>query len=297
MIRDFGVIRDFAPAKINLFLHVLGRREDGYHLLESLVSFADFGDDLSLEVDKPLGLEVAGPFGFGLAGDDNLILRAARAFVANTGLMRLGRFKLVKNLPVASGIGGGSSDAAAALRLLARANDIASDDPRIMDAARTLGADVPVCLDTTAPRLMQGIGHALGNRLHGFRYPALLVNPCVPVETRAVFAALQIKAGERYIPAVKTDPQEAHTTPDLTGIFSGTRNDLEAPSSALQPVIAEILAVLRASSGCSFARMSGSGATCFAIFETRFAADKAASVLHQTMPDWWTQPCTIKLPS
>jgi 4-diphosphocytidyl-2-C-methyl-D-erythritol kinase len=283
------MLRDHAPAKINLFLHVLGRQADGYHVLESLVTFADFGDELEFEPDKPLALAVHGPFSFGIGGDDNLVLKAARAATAQFGRLRLGAFRLVKNLPVASGIGGGSSDAAAALRLIARLNGIDPDDSRLTDAARTLGADVPVCLDPSAPRLMHGIGHELGNRLYGLRYPAVLVNPVVPLETRAVFARLGLLPGDRFVP--KNDEKPT----DLKAL-AGTRNDLEAPAMALVPEIGAVLEALRAAPGCRFARMSGSGATCLAIFDHYGEGAETAARL-QTEHEWWARPTWVKLPS
>jgi 4-diphosphocytidyl-2-C-methyl-D-erythritol kinase len=288
------MLLEFAPAKINLFLHVLGRREDGYHHLESLVSFADIGDELSLEPGKAASLSLSGPFSFGLAGDDNLVMKAVRAFSASFGRVKTGRFHLTKNLPVASGIGGGSSDAAAALRLLACANQIAPDDARLMDAARTLGADVPVCLDPSAPRLMQGIGHELGNRLHGFRYPAVLVNPGIPIETRAVFAALGLGNGERHKPE---KPGVAGHEEGIPDILAATRNDLEAPATRLAPEIVEVLQRLRGSTGCHIARMSGSGATCFAIFSSIASAQQAVEAMHREKPEWWAETCFIKVPS
>lgn len=288
------MLREFAPAKINLFLHVLGRREDGYHHLESLVSFADIGDSLTLEPAEKTALSVSGPFSFGLAGDDNLVLKAVRAFVAVFGRAKTGRFRLVKNLPVASGIGGGSSDAAAALRLLAALNAVKVDDSRLLDAARTLGADVPVCLDPTAPRMMQGIGHDLGNRLHGFRYPAVLVNPGMPVETKRVFEGLALSPGERLSTAAMPDGMEAEGRFQL---LAASRNDLEQPAIKLVSEISDVLSVLRAEEGCQFARMSGSGATCFAIFDSVLAAKSAAIAIRAHQPDWWAEPCHIKLPS
>lgn len=288
------MLRDVAPAKINLFLHVLGRRTDGYHHLESLVTFADLADDLVLEPDLPLGLVVDGAFGFGLAGDDNLVLRAARAFVAQFGKMRLGRFRLTKNLPVASGIGGGSSDAAAALRLLARLNGIDPSEMGILDAAKTLGADVPVCLDPSAPRLMHGIGHELGNRLHAFRYPALLVNPGVPLETKAVFERLGLKPGDRHAPA--SIPVDG----SFDGAFAmleSTRNDLEPAARMLAEEIEAVITLLQAQDGCRFARMSGSGATCFAIFDSIETATAARTACRMANPGWWSQSCLMKLPA
>lgn len=277
-------LEEFAPAKINLFLHVLGRREDGYHLLESLVSFASVGDRLWLEPGAPLGLTLSGPFGVGLdAGYDNLILRAARAFAAHISGTKAGAFHLEKNLPIASGIGGGSTDAAAALRLLARLNGVAVDDLRLMDAARTLGADVPVCLDP-APRLMRGIGHELGPKLAARPVPALLVNPGVAVPTGPIFARLGLKPGERRTAGVDE------------------RNDLAAPAITLEPVIGLVLDHLAAQHGATLVRMSGSGATCFALFESESARDAAlASITASdetiTTLRWWCAPCEVLIPS
>lgn len=283
------MLTDFAPAKINLFLHVLGRREDGYHLLESLVGFADIGDGLSLEPGRPLSLVIEGPMAAGLAAeDDNLILRAARLFAEAYAEAETGRFHLVKRLPVASGIGGGSSDAATALRLLARLNDLAPSDPPLLAIARKLGADVPVCLDPQ-PRLMRGIGHELGPALAFERVPALLVNPGVAVETRAVFSAIGLKPGKRF-------------TPPVRGMEAGpafardTRNDLEAPALTLAPEIGAVLAALRGEPGCHVARMSGSGATCFALFTDESAAKAAAEALSARNSHWWVQPCRLQIP-
>ena len=287
---ETDILEALAPAKINLFLHVIGRRQDGYHLLESLVSFADIGDKLTLEPGPRPSLEIDGPFSRGLdAGDANLVLKAVRAFVAVHGPAITGRFHLTKNLPVASGIGGGSSDAAAALRLLARANHVPVDSGLLADAAATLGADVPVCLDPTAPRLMQGIGHELGNRLYGKRYPALLVNPGIAVETRAVFAEVGLIEGQRYVASL----QNAATT---FGPLICTRNDLEAAAIGIAPEIRACLDALQDSKGYLASRMSGSGATCFAIFDSRADVKAAAQALKTAHPGWWIAPCHIKVP-
>lgn len=282
------MLDEFAPAKLNLFLHVLGRREDGYHLLESLVSFASVGDRLRFEPGAPLGLSIEGPFGAGLAVEgDNLILKAARAFAAHVCGAQLGAFHLEKNLPIASGIGGGSADAAAALRLLARANGVAPVDPRVMDAARLLGADVPVCLES-APRLMRGIGHELGPKLAARPAPALLVNPCVAVPTAAIFGRLGLKPGARRTAPVVSD-------------LAASRNDLAAPAIALEPEIAQVLAALEAAPGATLVRMSGSGATCFALFANEAARDAAATAINNsdeaiTPSRWWIAPCDVQLP-
>lgn len=283
------MLTDLAPAKINLFLHVLGRREDGYHLLESLVGFADIGDGLSFEPGRPLSLVIEGPMAAGLAAeDDNLILRAARLFAEAYPEAETGRFHLVKRLPVASGIGGGSSDAATALRLLARLNGIAPSDPPLLAIARALGADVPVCLEAQ-PRLMRGIGHDLGPVLTFEAMPALLVNPGVEVETRAVFSAIGLKPAERFTPPARAmEPGPAFAR--------DTRNDLEAPALALAPEIGEVLAALRSEAGCRVARMSGSGATSFALFTDEAAAQAAAEALAARNFHWWVQPCRIQIP-
>jgi 4-diphosphocytidyl-2-C-methyl-D-erythritol kinase len=279
-----------APAKVNLSLAILGRRADGYHELESLVVFAGLADRLDLIPDAPFGLTLSGPNAeqCGLQ-DDNLVLKAARALASACGSLRLGAFELAKDLPVAAGIGGGSADAAAALRLLARANAMASDDPRLFAAARATGADVPVCLDPR-PRVMRGIGDILSPPLNLPPLPAVLVNPGVGVATKDVFNALKLAPGQRHVadraPAHGVVPNDP---PALLDFLSACRNDLEAPAIALQPVIAEVLARLRASPDCRLARMSGSGATCFGLFGSARAAEAAAQTLQSAQPRWWVR--------
>lgn len=271
-------LNTLAPAKVNLFLHVPGRRADGYHNIESLVSFASIGDHLSLLPGAGLALTLSGPFSAALGGEgDNLILKAARAFAARFEGATLGAFALDKHLPVASGIGGGSSDAAAALRLLAQANGIARDDGRLMNIARQLGADVPVCLDP-ALRMMRGLGHDLGPKLPAKPMPALLVNPGIGVSTAPVFAALGLKPGQER-------PGPAYA-----------RNDLAAPAIQFCPVIGDVLAMLDAEPGVSMVRMSGSGATCFALFAREADAQRAAVSITEAQPAWWVKPCTLLAP-
>jgi 4-diphosphocytidyl-2-C-methyl-D-erythritol kinase len=277
-----------APAKVNLTLRVLGRRADGYHDIESLVAFAGVGDVLTFTPAAALTLAVSGPTA-PAAGDvaDNLVLRAARALAARVAGLALGRFALSKRLPVAAGLGGGSADAAAALRLLARANGIALDDPRLMQAARATGADVPVCLDPRA-RLMRGIGDVLSAPLDLPPLAAVLVNPGVAVATRDVFAALTPP------PAGQTGPAASPAgTAALLAAIAGGRNDLEAPAIELEPTIAEVLAVLRRLPGCRLARMSGSGATCFGLFQSRAAASAAARTLRVGYPGWWVRATVL----
>jgi 4-diphosphocytidyl-2-C-methyl-D-erythritol kinase len=277
-----------APAKINLTLRVLGRRADGYHGIESLVAFAGVGDALTFTPGGDLALTVGGPTA-AAAGDvaDNLVLTAAHALAERVAGLRLGRFTLSKRLPVAAGLGGGSADAAAALRLLARANGLAPDDPRLMQAARTTSADVPVCLDPRA-RLMRGIGDILSDPLDLPRLFALLVNPGVAVATADVFAALAAPLAGQTAPTA----QPLGPAALLAEIASG-RNDLEAPAIELEPAIADVLAVLRKLPGCRLARMSGSGPTCFGLFDSSRAASAAARTLRIGYPAWWVRATVL----
>lgn len=289
------MLKDRAPAKINLFLHVLGRREDGYHLLESLVGFADIGDELALEPGDSPSLLIEGPMAAGLVADDsNLVLKAARLFADAFPAAKTGRFHLIKNLPVASGIGGGSTDAAAALRLLALANGFAVFDPKLMDCARALGADVPVCMEAK-PRLMRGIGHELGPVLSFVDQPAVLINPGVALETSAVFTALGLKPGERHVaPGIVDLPATGMNA--LVRLASTSRNHLEPPASALASKIRRVIAALGGQQGCQLARMSGSGATCFALFDSDAAAQDAAESIKAIHYRWWVRPCRIQVP-
>ncbi len=283
-----------APAKINLTLHVLGRRDDGYHELESLVVFSGAGDTLSLTLGPALSLEVSGPTAPAAgAGDDNLVLRAARHLAERVEGLTLGAFRLQKRLPVAAGIGGGSSDAAAALRLLARANGMRPDDPRLFEAARATGSDVPVCLAGQA-RMMRGAGESLGPPLRLPLLPAVLVNPGAPVETRPVFARLGLKPGERVDAAGHPVIGDGASAMELFALLSRGRNDLEDPACLQAPVIVDVLAVLRAARGCKLARMSGSGATCFAIFTTPHAAAMAARAIRAQRPEWWVKTAALR---
>jgi 4-diphosphocytidyl-2-C-methyl-D-erythritol kinase len=279
-----------APGKINLTLRVLGKRADGYHDLESLVVFARLADRVTLAPAEALGLELAGPTAAD-AGDvsDNLVLRAARALAARVPGLRLGRFTLTKYLPVAAGLGGGSADAAAALRLLARLNGLDADDPRLLDAARATGADVPVCLDPR-PRVMRGIGDLLSPPCRLPALPAVLVNPGVPVPTKDVFTRLGLASGEGRGAARDIDLGRLADRDTLLGYVASETNDLEAPAIALQPVIADAIATLAEQVGCALARMSGSGATCFGLFTTEAAAVAAAQALGRKHPSWWVAP-------
>jgi 4-diphosphocytidyl-2-C-methyl-D-erythritol kinase len=276
---------DTAPAKVNLTLRVVGRRPDGYHLLESLVVFAGVSDRLTLRPGTELALTVRGP-NAGSAGpvEKNLVIRAARSLADEIEGLRLGRFALTKRLPAAAGIGGGSADAAAALRLLARANRIALSDPRLLRAAARVGADVPVCVDPRA-RVMRGIGEKLSKPLRVPKWPAVMINPGVAVPTRDVFAALH-RSGWQAQPATA-----ARGVPSARAAFLDylrrRANDLETPAVALAPEISAVLAALRGSQGCELARMSGSGATCFGLYATPRQAASAARKISAAEPGWW----------
>ena len=276
-----------APAKINLTLHIVARREDGWHELESLVAFTRSGDTLSLEPGGMLALTVDGPTS-GAAGedDDNLVVRAARALAHDVPGLRTGAFRLTKRLPVAAGIGGGSSDAAAALRLLARLNGMALDDDRLVAAARRTGADVPVCLTATA-RMMTGTGDRLGPALALPPLPALIVNPGVALETKAVFARMDLAPGWRTSANDHPAIAERQDLASCVALLKRGRNDMEDAACVLVPVISDVLAVLGAAPGCRLARMSGSGATCFGLFADCKQAGRALKAIRRAHPDWW----------
>nr|WP_041778442.1 4-(cytidine 5'-diphospho)-2-C-methyl-D-erythritol kinase [Beijerinckia indica] len=289
-----AVLVERAPAKINLTLHVLGRSDDGWHQLESLVAFSCGGDQLSLTPGEPLGLTLEGPTA-PLAGDNdqNLVLKAARNLGQQIENLKFGAFHLVKRLPVAAGIGGGSSDAAAALRLLARTNGIPLDDPRLMAAARATGADVPVCLERRA-RMMRGVGEQLGEPLPLPPLVGLIVNPGQALETKAVFSRMNLTPGSQthYGPHPAFSPNLDSS--GFLALLRKGRNDMEDAASVLAPVIGDVLAILSAARGCQLARMSGSGATCFALFSDCRAAAKAKKVILQAHPNWWVKSCAFR---
>jgi len=281
-----------APAKVNLTLRVLSRRADGYHELDSLVVFADRGDRLTFTPGGALALTLSGATAAQAGeGADNLVFKAARALTERIPGIALGAFHLEKNLPVAAGLGGGSADAAAALRLLAQANKLALDDARLYEAARATGADVPVCLDPR-PRLMRGIGERLSAPLALPQLPAVLINPGVAVATKLVFAGWKT-SGKPATPLDLAAAANLASRDRLLGILREQPNDLEAPAIAIAPAIADVLTALRGSVGCELARMSGSGATCFGLFTSAAEAEAAAKILRGKFPDWWAQACTL----
>lgn len=282
---------DKAPAKVNLTLRIAGRRADGYHELESLVAFADLADDLSFTPGGDLALSVRGPSA-AAAGEtaDNLVLKAGRALAAHVPDLTLGLFALDKRLPVAAGLGGGSADAAAALRLLARANGLAQDDARLYEAALASGADVPVCLNPR-PRLMRGVGEILSAPLPLPALPAVLVNPGVALSTKSVFAGWT--AASHSLPFDLAAAVNADSREQLLRLLLLYANDLEPAAIALAPAVGEVLAALRGLAECRLARMSGSGATCFALFSSAAAAIAGAEALGGKYPHWWVRPTKL----
>ena len=278
-------LREYAPAKVNLSLKVKGRRADGYHELQSLVVFADCGDVLSGEKADISTLDVGGAFGHLLAKDeDNLVLKAARLLSDYLREPMGAAMYLEKNLPVASGIGGGSADAAAALRLIARLHGRELPPHALASLALCIGADVPVCLNTM-PALMWSKGELMRRIETLPAFWLVLVNPHVAVETGPVFKALDAPMMlEREIGPQVPLMQDFDA---LVGWLSENGNDLEAPALTLAPVIADVLAALDALKDCRLARMSGSGATCFGLFADEASAQRAAAALRVTHPEWW----------
>jgi len=278
------VITEAAPAKINLFLHVGERRADGFHPLQSLAVFTGIGDLLTMEPDFGLSMVIDGPFAKGLEAEgDNLVLRAARALDTKGA-----KLTLTKNLPVASGIGGGSADAAAALRGLNQLWELNREETALCEIAAGLGSDIPACV-LSASCFKEGRGEVLRAVETMPRVPMLLVNPGVAVPTKDVFAALDERSGvEMALP-------RGHfaDTADLLRFLETTRNDLEAPARRIQPVIGEVLKAIAALPGALMTRMSGSGATCFGIFADDDCCRRAAEKLKQRQPDWWIAPTCV----
>jgi len=286
-----AALTDDGRAKVNLTLRVIGRRVDGYHDLESVVAFADCADRLTLDPGPDLKLTATGPLAQACGEtSDNLVLKAARHLAERIPGLRTGAFSLDKVLPVAAGIGGGSADAAAALRLLARLNGLPLDDPRLREAALSTGADVPVCLASQACN-MTGVGENL-MPLSLPQLPCVLVNPRLPVATKDVFAALGLRNGELRVGVTDVIraaawPEQGASIDDWIEALSLVSNDLEAPAIRVQPAISGVLSALRASPRALLARMSGSGATCFAIYADAADAQAAAGTIGADHPAWW----------
>ncbi|PCI89045.1 MAG: 4-(cytidine 5'-diphospho)-2-C-methyl-D-erythritol kinase [Hyphomicrobiales bacterium] len=278
--------KTLCPAKINLFLHILGKRTDGFHMLESLVTFADCGDELSFERADELTLEIIGPYANELNGfdiNDNLIIRAAKLFEQHFNIRVAGKFTLLKNLPVASGIGGGSSNAAMAIKLLMQAYDKADD---MDDVLLALGADVPVCFNGKNV-IMSGIGERLDQWPELPNLHAILVNPNEAVSTAKIFGKLNASADiapydfARQVAPIFCDVFE------LAKFLKNQRNDMQSAAVEICPKIANVLNALNECDDLLFAQMSGSGATCFAIFNTSRQAKTATKQLADAHPNWW----------
>ena len=275
-------LRLAAPAKVNLYLRVLGRRNDGYHLIDSVIAFAVEADVLTVTPDEEIGLEIDGPFAAALDnGSNNLVLRAARALSENAKVPDGAAIRLTKNLPIAAGIGGGSADAAATLRLLAQHWLLDMDRTVFERIALSLGADVPACLDGKTLRAA-GIGELLEAAPALPPMEIVLVNNGRPVNTASVFSA---HAGTFSEPAPA--PLRFDDAASVARWYGALGNDLLDPACRIEPSIGDVLAALEAEYGCLLARLSGSGSTCFAIFETTGAASAAASRLSAAHPDWW----------
>jgi 4-diphosphocytidyl-2-C-methyl-D-erythritol kinase len=278
-------LTELAYAKINLTLRIRGRRSDGYHELESIVAFVDLADALTLSPGSALSLDISGPLA-GHAGpsESNLVIKAARALTERVGGLTTGHFTLDKKVPAGAGLGGGSADAAAALRLLAKANGLPLDDERVITAARVVGADVPVCLFGEA-RLMTGIGDVLSGPYFMPRLGAVLAFPGKGLATKDVYAAHDAldQFNRGFVPRSKE-------------LRAAELNDLEQAAVSMAPVVGVCLDAMRVS-GAGIAGMSGSGSACFGLYETEATAQRAAGMLAAAHPDWWVRPTVLRASS
>lgn len=281
-------VDETAFAKINLDLRVCERRANGYHDLDSLVVFAEIGDKLTFEPGNDLTLAIKGPFQDALPNDEgNLVMHAARALAELTGLPADARITLDKILPIASGLGGGSADAAATLRGLCRLWGLSLGLADLAPLAMSLGADVPACLRSTSVR-MQGLGDRLSALPSPGRLSMVLVNPGKAVSTPDVFRRLTVHSGAR-------DPVSIDEAGcEFRARLADSVNDLEAPAIRIAPVIGATLEALRSQPGCTLAHMSGSGATCFGLFDDSTERERAVSALSRLHPSWWITSTEIR---
>jgi 4-diphosphocytidyl-2-C-methyl-D-erythritol kinase len=277
-----------ARAKVNLYLHVTGKRADGYHLLDSLIVFAETGDEIAVRAGDDLSLTIDGPFGAGLdAGPSNLVLRAAEGLRTLTGVKKGAAIRLTKNLPIASGIGGGSADAATTLLALIDLWQVKPDRTALYALAEKLGADVPVCLDGH-PSFVGGIGEDIQPAGDLPTTHILLVNPLVETPTPAVFKA---RSGD-FSPAARW-AQPPKSSRELAGFLATRKNDLTAPAIVVAPIVADVLSAIAETKDCLLSRLSGSGATCFGIFETAATAEAARQHIKSHYPNWWAVAAKI----
>jgi 4-diphosphocytidyl-2-C-methyl-D-erythritol kinase len=278
-------ISEKACAKINLALHVLGRRDDGYHELDSIVAFADFGDDLRVSKSSELNLACSGPFANSLPpGAENIVIKAWHVLnellrARNINLPRVS-IELEKNLPLVSGIGGGSADAAAMLRALLRLTNQNLNPAQVISFARSLGADVPVCF-YQKPAHMQGIGETISPLTIALPRAIVLINPLLPCSTPQVFGRLGLQNGQKHL-----SPLELENSPQW-------RNDLTLPAIAIQPEIAQVLKALNEEPAFTAQRMSGSGATCFGLANSMAEANAAMARLSVKNPKWWVRAAEL----
>jgi 4-diphosphocytidyl-2-C-methyl-D-erythritol kinase len=284
---DPVVLHEDAPAKINLFLHIEGRRDDGLHDLASLVVFTEFGDAVRISPGRDLTLKRSGPFADLLPADprEDLCLRAAMQLADTFGQQPKVAISLEKNIPVAAGIGGGSSDAAAVLRGLCGLWGLDRDDPRVLEIAAELGADVPVCL-FGRPSLIKGVGDVITPLEQAPELHILLVNPGQGLSTAAVFGALEWGSDRNEEPVAMAGSQNRAA---LMQMLQTCRNDLTSPALGICPLIATVLDRLAQAQGCELARMSGSGATCFAVFPDAHSCRSAVGQIAREHPEWWVQ--------
>jgi 4-diphosphocytidyl-2-C-methyl-D-erythritol kinase len=284
------VITATAPAKLNLFLHVVGKRSDGYHLLESLVAFTDFGDQLTLQPSKLLSMELSGPYAEDLERDahNNLVMKAATELRFRGGAQEGAKITLEKNIPIAAGLGGGSSDAGTAIEQLCRLWKLWSIEDIKNAIAVSLGADVKMCMKPK-PSFVTGVGDKVSPVKFGFDMGVVLVNPRQQLLTSDIF-----KSFEGAFSASKPCPSEFATFASLLSFLSGKYNDLLKPAAKKLPDIESILHALRSTYGCKYASMSGSGATCFGLYENQEQSTQAAHAIAAAFPSWWVQGTFVK---
>lgn len=280
-----------APAKVNLFLHITGRRENGFHELESLFVRTSFGDQVTVDAAEKLSLDIAGPFSDALKQypcGSNLVMKAAKSMLAHHDKKAGAKITLTKNLPLASGIGGGSADAAATLLALMELWQVDISSKTLQAMALELGADVPACL-SNQPQIVKGIGEICQSVSLGFNAAILLVNPGISVSTPDVFNAY--RAAE--IPFSQKIDEKTDIVSTMRLLEKATRNDLFKPARSLSPVIDEVIKVMHDLPHQKMVRMSGSGATCFALFRSLLEAEKASEMILERKPSWWVAPCHI----
>lgn len=289
-------LHEFAPAKVNLSLQIKGRRLDGYHELVSLVAFATVGDQLSAcKTSSGLNLDVVGANRLALKDEvpsieDNILIQAARALQREVGSDQGADLSLEKNLPVAAGVGGGSADAAAALRLLCSLWDLTIAPKQLAKIALRLGADVPVCLAGHAA-VMSGIGEVLSPKVSLPPLPCVLINPRVSVPTGKVFTKLKAPLLAQEDPIIC--PTDFGSLDNLCRWLEDHPNDLEKPAREIEPIISDVLSLLSRVGAPRLTRMSGSGATCFGLYKTQEKADQAAAAMKVQQPNWWIESCQL----